>query len=128
MINERPSHLIDPVCGMTVEVARAEAAGLLLERDGRTYAFCGPGCRKAFVEDPADYLRDHEAAVAVEAHEHAAQPVIDAGMRRWYESCSCCLSEAFPDIKARLDAERASTTQAPVSAGICEVAEAVPNA
>ena len=24
-------------------------------------------------------------------------PVIDKGMRRWYESCSCCLSGAYPD-------------------------------
>ena len=39
MQSERPTHLIDPVCGMTVDVARAEAAGLLLELDDRTYAF-----------------------------------------------------------------------------------------
>ena len=51
-------------------------------------------------------------------------PVIDEGMRRWYESCSCCLSDAFPDIKAALDAERAAANEAPVAAGICEVAEA----
>jgi hypothetical protein len=47
-------------------------------------------------------------------------------MRRWYESCSCCLSEAFPEIKAQLDAERAAAALAPVEAGICEVAEAAP--
>ena len=126
MMTERPRHLIDPVCGMTVEVARAEAAGLLLEHEGRTYAFCGAGCRRTFVEDPAEYLRVEEAAVAVPSHDHAALPVIDEGMRRWYESCSCCLSEAFPDIKAQLDAERAAAAQPPVDAGICEVAEAVP--
>ena len=45
-------------------------------------------------------------------------------MRRWYESCSCCLSDAYPEIKAALDAERAASALTPVDAGICEVAEA----
>jgi hypothetical protein len=51
-------------------------------------------------------------------------PIIDEGMRRWYESCSCCLSDAFPEIKAALDAERAADAQPLAGAGICEVAEA----
>jgi hypothetical protein len=50
--------------------------------------------------------------------------VIDEGMRRWYESCSCCLSDAYPEVKAALDAERAAQAAAPVGAGICEIAEA----
>jgi len=126
MMTERPSHLIDPVCGMTVDVARAEAAGLLLEHEGRTYAFCGPGCRRSFVEDPSPYLQADAVIAATHGHEHAELPVIDEGMRRWYESCSCCLSEAFPEVKAQLDAERAAATLAPVEPGICEVAEALP--
>lgn len=42
-------------------------------------------------------------------------------MRRWYENCSCCLSDAYPEIKAALDAERAASRAGP---GICEIAEA----
>jgi YHS domain-containing protein len=34
----------DPVCGMTVDRRKA----LTLEVDGRTYYFCGPGCRAKF--------------------------------------------------------------------------------
>lgn len=120
---ERPEKLIDPVCGMTVDVATAEAAGLLLEHEDRTYAFCRSGCRRAFVEDPAEYVAKAEAAVAAPKSPKAL-PVIDEGMRRWYESCSCCLSDTFPEIKAQLDAERAAAAQPPVDAGICEVAEA----
>jgi YHS domain-containing protein len=123
MQSERPEKLIDPVCGMTVEVAKAEAAGLLLEHEERTYAFCRPGCRRAFVEAPAEYVARAEAAVAA-SEGPKALPVIDEGMRRWYESCSCCLSETYPEIKAQLDAERAAAAQPPVEAGICEVAEA----
>ena len=120
---ERPTQLIDPVCGMTVAVARAEEAGLLLEYEGRTYAFCGSGCRRAFVEGPQEYVAKAEAAAAAPPLA-TALPIIDEGMRRWYESCSCCLSEAFPEIKAQLDAERAARAEPPVDAGICEVAEA----
>ena len=126
---ERPTHLIDPVCGMTVDVAKAEAAGLLLEYEDRTNAFCRPGCRRAFVEDPAQYVAKAEAAAAPPSEPHAhdgagVHPVIDEGMRRWYESCSCCLSDAYPEIKAQLDAERAAAAVPPVDPGICEVAEA----
>lgn len=120
---ERPEHLIDPVCGMTVDVARAEGAGLLLEHDGRTWAFCRDGCRWAFVEGPAEYIARAELATS-RAADPKALPVIDEGMRRWYESCSCCLSDTYPEIKAQLDAERAAAAQPPVDAGICEVAEA----
>ena len=124
---ERPTHLVDPVCGMTVDVAKAEAAGLLLEHEGRTWAFCRAGCRRAFVESPSEYVAQAEAAAAAPTADAGAArglPVIDEGMRRWYESCSCCLSDAYPEIKAQLDAERAAAAQAPVDAGICEVAEA----
>jgi YHS domain-containing protein len=122
---ERPTKLIDPVCGMTVDVARAEAAGLLLEHVGRTFAFCRSGCRAAFIDDPAEYVAGAEAAVAPATTEPGqALPVIDEGMRRWYESCACCLSDSYPEIKAQLDAERAAASQPPVDPGICEVAEA----
>jgi YHS domain-containing protein len=135
MESVRPAKLIDPVCGMTVDVAAGEAAGLLLEHEGRTYAFCGSGCRRAFLEEPATYAAAAEAAQAAVlpadhgTADHAtgaggALPVIDEGMRRWYESCSCCLGDAYPEIKAQLDAERAAAAQAPVDPGICEVAEA----
>jgi len=128
VLNERPTHLLDPVCGMTVDVGRAEAAGLLVELEGRTYAFCGPGCRRTFVDEPLLYTAAAADAQTASPPDVAALPVIDEGMRRWYESCSCCLSEAFPDIKAQLDAERAAAAQPPVDPGICEVAEAQPPA
>lgn len=126
---ERPSHVIDPVCGMTVDVTRAEEAGLLLEHEGRTYAFCRAGCRRAFVESPAEYVAQADAAASADGLPAAPAaatglPVIDEGMRRWYESCACCLSDAYPEVKAQLDAERAAAAQAPVNPGICEVAEA----
>jgi Cu+-exporting ATPase len=46
----------DPVCGMQVETATAEAKGLTAEHNGQTYYFCGKGCMLDFKEDPEPYL------------------------------------------------------------------------
>lgn len=47
---------IDPVCGMTVETATAQAKGLHSDYDGRDFFFCGRGCKLDFDEDPNRYL------------------------------------------------------------------------
>ncbi|MGQ0849428.1 MAG: XdhC family protein [Actinomycetota bacterium] len=44
---------IDPVCGMTVDVATARFAS---EHLGTTYYFCAAGCQRAFESDPASYV------------------------------------------------------------------------
>ena len=44
----------DPVCGMTV---LASAAALRAEHEGVTYYFCCAGCRQAFHDNPAAYLK-----------------------------------------------------------------------
>ena len=124
MSGTRPERVLDPVCGMTVDVAKAEEAGLTTEHNGRTYAFCRSGCLRAFAEEPATYAAKADQAHAITVPQSQGRPIIDEGMRRWYESCSCCLSDAYPDIKAALDAERDAKSEAPADAGICEVAEA----
>jgi xanthine dehydrogenase accessory factor len=43
---------IDPVCGMTVDVADARHRTTY---EGRTYYFCSPGCLATFEADPARY-------------------------------------------------------------------------
>jgi xanthine dehydrogenase accessory factor len=48
-----PVEADDPVCGMTVSIAGARE---LVVHEGRTYYFCGPGCRHRFEADPARYL------------------------------------------------------------------------
>jgi xanthine dehydrogenase accessory factor len=45
-----PAVAIDPMCGMEVEV---EGARHRFELGGRTYYFCGAGCRAAFAANPA---------------------------------------------------------------------------
>jgi xanthine dehydrogenase accessory factor len=46
------AHAIDPVCGMTVEVAPARHKA---EHGGRTYYFCCAGCRQRFLAAPEQY-------------------------------------------------------------------------
>jgi YHS domain-containing protein len=43
---------IDPVCGMTVEVATARYRAT---NEGRTYYFCSAGCLDRFTADPAPF-------------------------------------------------------------------------
>lgn len=42
----------DPVCGMTVDLAATRHTA---EHGGRTFGFCCPGCRQAFLADPDRY-------------------------------------------------------------------------
>jgi xanthine dehydrogenase accessory factor len=49
---ERPDEAVDPVCGMLVDVASARH---VVEHGGTHYYFCGPGCKRAFEEEPAKY-------------------------------------------------------------------------
>jgi xanthine dehydrogenase accessory factor len=48
-----PHEEIDPVCGMTVDVANA---GHTTVHDGRTYYFCSAGCLLRFEAEPARYV------------------------------------------------------------------------
>lgn len=48
-----PAEAIDPVCGMTVDVATAIHR---FEHEGTTYFFCCAGCRRRFEKDPDQWL------------------------------------------------------------------------
>jgi len=46
---------IDPVCGMTVDPTRNKGGSF--EHAGKTYYFCGQGCRTKFMADPDGWLK-----------------------------------------------------------------------
>ena len=54
----------DPVCGMTVDPARAKHS---YELDGTTYYFCSAGCREKFIADPKKYLNPAFVAAGMPA-------------------------------------------------------------
>ena len=96
--------MLDPICDMVVEVADARTHGRTVEYRSRTYAFCSDSCVKAFNTDPVKWAAKADAATAV--NKPGGDAVLDDGMRRWYASCRCCLSDAYPEIVSKLDAER----------------------
>lgn len=49
------AEILDPVCDMVVEVDVQREKGLTSDHEGKTYAFCGPGCKRAFDKEPAKY-------------------------------------------------------------------------
>lgn len=110
--------LLDPVCDMVVNVDDARDHGLTLEMPDREYAFCAAGCQTTFARAPQRYTAKVDAWLAARAAgiradepghelEAAGDPAIDHGMREWYRSCRCCMSEAYPNIVEQLDAENA---------------------
>ncbi len=52
----------DPVCGMVVDPLKTPHHH---EHGGKTYHFCGGGCRAKFAADPARYLRPKQPEAAV---------------------------------------------------------------
>jgi YHS domain-containing protein len=129
--------ILDPICDMIVDLADAREHGLTFEYPEREYGFCSAGCLDKFAKNPSAYTAKVEGwlaagataahAAAADAHPHpitGTVPVIDAGMRAWYASCRCCLSDAHPSVVEALDKERAQTQEAPAERGICETAEA----
>jgi Cu+-exporting ATPase len=49
---------LDPVCGMTVDIATAH---YISEFEGRLYYFCAAGCKLAFERAPNTYLHPSDA-------------------------------------------------------------------
>lgn len=50
----RPTEAIDPVCGMTVEIATAHFTS---EYNGKMYYFCAAGCKRSFDKEPGKYIQ-----------------------------------------------------------------------
>src|SRR5262249_6654503 len=51
---------VDPVCGMTVQVAGARYTSAY---DGKTFLFCGVGCKERFEREPERYLAQKTRSV-----------------------------------------------------------------
>jgi YHS domain-containing protein len=107
------ARLLDPVCDMVVAIESARDTGLALEMPDREYAFCSHGCLITFAKSPELYQAKVDRWLVETAREHnggarrGATLVIDDGMRDWYKSCRCCLSEAHPEVVEILDREKA---------------------
>ncbi len=69
--------VIDPVCGMTIDIDRAIG---IVEHKGRTYYFCSPSCVEKFKADPDKYLsakpsQKEEYTKAIASPRSSAEPL-----------------------------------------------------
>jgi Cu+-exporting ATPase len=123
-MTSRANASIDPVCGMTVDPAKARGQAV---HDGKTYYFCAPGCQQRFQADPARYLHKHEPGRPQQPGQQALDPVcgmtVDlshaAGSHshggKTYSFCSThCLDKFRADPGRYL--HKASSTDGPAAA------------
>jgi P-type Cu+ transporter len=102
----------DPVCGMTVDPAKAAAK---VEHAGRTYYFCAKGCAARFEKSPAQFLGDGKSVesssatvnVATHAGSHHHHGAGTAVAPAWYQPAGAesgannSLSENLPPGKSQ---------------------------
>jgi Cu+-exporting ATPase len=85
----------DPVCGMTVDPARAAATA---KHDEKTYYFCCTGCVTKFKADPQRYLQTgKDDAETQSTHRHAETP--------HRSQPAAALSQANPEYTCPMDPE-----------------------
>jgi len=64
------AQILDPVCDMIVDVDEQRTKGLTSDHEGKTYAFCGPGCKRAFDKDPTRFTAKVASWEASPEHKH----------------------------------------------------------
>jgi Cu+-exporting ATPase len=103
---------IDPVCGMTIDPARA--AGGSAVHAGRTYHFCCDGCRETFQRDPGAVLsRGRPPSAGDDAREYTC-PMHPEIRRRGPGACPICgmaLEPVVMTLEERPDPELADMTR-----------------
>ncbi|MEN3339382.1 MAG: P-type Cu+ transporter [Acidobacteriota bacterium] len=92
---------IDPVCGMTVDPARAAGSH---DHNGRRYYFCGKGCLARFVADPQRYTEPQPSPVSAPAAAPRGAPSLyvcpmDPDVRQAHPGpCPKCGMALEPDV------------------------------
>ena len=69
-----PAAVHDPVCGMTVDPAKAKHRA---EHAGHSYYFCGAKCREKFAAEPARYALSPRAGAPEPARASAERGRVD---------------------------------------------------
>ena len=114
---ENAQRVLDPVCGMTVDPAKAKAHA---EHEGATFYFCCVGCARKFQAAPEQYLKAKQPALVT----LSATPALPAGM-----AASVNHSQMASKPSSASAAEvKSDTSQAYVCPMCPEVREAKPGA
>lgn len=100
-----PKNAVDPVCGMSVDLA--QAGGGTVELGGNTYAFCSQHCRSKFEHDPSQYLGDATTEKPASCCADTAQDVRGAS-----HEAPACQGEAHPHHEHGKASDLPATTEA----------------
>ena len=73
VLADTPAAEHDPVCGMTIDPAKAKHRA---EHAGHSYFFCSAKCREKFAAEPARYVSSAPAGAAGAAARTAAGEVL----------------------------------------------------
>ncbi len=95
--SQSPAGAKDPVCGMTVDPARAAATA---EHEGKRYYFCCAGCVAKFKADPQRYLgkgKDNAEAQSTQRHAETPRPASKPGDLAWGDVEYTCPMD--PEVK-----------------------------
>jgi Cu+-exporting ATPase len=101
---------VDPVCGMTVDPARAAGS---FEYEGTTYYFCSNGCLAKFSADPQRFL----AGIREPMMQHG--PVVQIGGLKGTHSSSLASASSLPSAPSLPPAEQAAPVQASATTYTC---------
>jgi P-type Cu+ transporter len=94
---------IDPVCGMTVDIATAKHTA---EQDGATHYFCSARCREKFVGDPETYLKATDPVCGMSVTKATAKHTAVHEGATYYFCNPKCLAKFTADPDAYLSGER----------------------
>jgi len=72
IFRKKPELAKDPVCHMSVDVAKARVTS---QFEGETFYFCAPGCKVAFEKEPEKYLSG-DAEEAPQQHNPPEPPKV----------------------------------------------------
>jgi Cu+-exporting ATPase len=113
----------DPVCGMSVDMARAKASHA---HAGRTYYFCGLKCRDRFVAAPASFLQPQPPPAPKHDDREYTCPMHPEVVQRGPGACPLCGMAREPRIPTTdvgdnpelVDFQRRFLWTLPLSAGV----------
>ena len=103
----------DPVCGMTVDPAKAAAKVEAKVGDGaKTYYFCAKGCAARFEKDPAKFVGAARTAVGNPATGNPAAGNVAAASSHHHSAGAVVAPERYPPAAATLMAAGLPATAA----------------
>src|SRR5437588_1845154 len=121
-----PPKAKDPVCGMSVDPAKAAGK---VEHQGKAYYFCSKRCAERFAQDPEKFLAAPGTAGMKHGDGHAAAPAVahaavHAGHEHMHQAPAVTAAASMPDAGAPSSGQGLRYT-CPMDPGIVQIGPGV---